>query len=51
MPVLVSYVFIDLDGERCIESAYKNIRLRKELEKKLIDQNESLEKSVRAAHR
>ena len=47
VPVLVSYALIDFNGERCIESAYKNIRLRKELEKKLIDQNESLEQSVR----
>ena len=47
VPVLVSYVFIDLDGERLIESVYKDIRVRKELEKKLIQQNENLEKSVR----
>jgi len=46
VPVLVSYAFIDLAGERCIESAYKNISLRHELEKKLIEQNENLEKSV-----
>jgi PAS domain S-box-containing protein len=48
VPVLASYVFIDLDGERCIESVYKDIRARKELEKQLIEQNENLEKSVRA---
>ena len=47
VPVLVSYVFIDLDGERLIESGYKDIRVLKELEKKLIHQNENLEKSVR----
>jgi len=47
IPVLVSYVFIDLDGERFVESVYKDIRVRKELEKKLIQQNETLEKSVR----
>ena len=47
VPVLVSYVFIDLDGERLIESVYKDIRVLKELEKKLIQQNENLEKSVR----
>jgi PAS domain S-box-containing protein len=47
VPVLVSYVLIDFDGERCIESAYKNISLRKDLEKKLIQQNDSLEQSVR----
>jgi len=47
VPVLVSYVLIDFDGERCIESAYKNISLRKDLEKRLIEQNDSLEQSVR----
>jgi signal transduction histidine kinase/PAS domain-containing protein len=47
VPVLVSYVFIDLDGERLIESVYKDIRVLKELENKLIHQNENLEKSVR----
>jgi signal transduction histidine kinase/PAS domain-containing protein len=47
VPVLASSVFIDLDGERLVESVYKDIRVRKELEKKLIQQNENLEKSVR----
>jgi PAS domain S-box-containing protein len=47
VPVLVSCALIDFDGERCIESAFKNISLRKDLEKKLIDQNDSLEQSVR----
>jgi PAS domain S-box-containing protein len=46
VPVLASYVFIDVDGERCIESVYKDIAVRKELEKQLIDQNENLERSV-----
>ena len=46
VPVLASYVFVDLDGERCIESCYKDIGVRKELERKLIEQNENLEKSV-----
>ena len=48
VPVLASYVFIDIDGERCAESVYKDLRVRKELEKRLIEQNENLEKSVRA---
>ena len=47
VPVLVSYVLIDFGGERCIESAYKNISLRKDLEKRLIEHNDSLEQSVR----
>ncbi len=47
IPVLVSYVFIDLDGERLVESVYKDIRVRKALEKELIQHNENLEKSVR----
>ncbi|MGD0235702.1 MAG: ATP-binding protein [Syntrophorhabdales bacterium] len=47
IPVLGSYIFIDIDGERCIESVYKDIQLRKELERKLIEQNENLEKNVR----
>ncbi len=47
VPVLVSYVFIDMDGERLIESVYKDIRVRKDLEQKLIQHAENLEKSVR----
>ena len=47
IPVLGSYIFIDIDGERCVESVYKDIQVRKELEKKLIEQNENLEKNVR----
>ena len=47
VPVLASYVFVDLDGERYAESAYKEMHVRKELEKRLIAQNENLEKSVR----
>ena len=37
---------VDFDGRRCIEEVYKDIRLRKELEQKLIEQNENLEKIV-----
>jgi PAS domain S-box-containing protein len=47
IPVIGSYIFIDVDGERCIESVYKNVQVRKQLEKKLIEQNENLEKNVR----
>jgi PAS domain S-box-containing protein len=47
IPVLGSYIFIDIDGQRCIESVYKDIQVRKELERKLIEQNENLEKNVR----
>ncbi len=47
IPVSGSYIFIDIDGERCVESVYKDLRVRKELEKKLIEQNENLEKNVR----
>ena len=47
IPVLGSYIFIDIDGERCIESVYKDVQVRKELERKLIEQNENLEKNVR----
>jgi PAS domain S-box-containing protein len=46
IPVLGSYIFIEVDGERCVESVYKDIRVRKELERKLIHQNENLEKNV-----
>jgi PAS domain S-box-containing protein len=46
IPVIASYIFMDLFGERCIESVYKDIRVRKELERKLIEQNENLEKNV-----
>ncbi len=47
IPVSGSYIFIDIDGERCVESVYKDIRVRKELERKLIEHNENLEKNVR----
>jgi len=47
IPVAGSYIFIDIDGERCVESVYKDLRLRKELEQKLIEQNENLENMVR----
>ena len=33
VPVLASYVFIELDGERCIESVTRTSGVRKELEK------------------
>lgn len=46
IPVIASYIFMDLHGERCIESVYKDIRVRKELERKLIEQNENLERNV-----
>lgn len=45
-PVIGSFIFVDVDGRRCIEAVYKDIRLRKELEQKLIEQNENLEKTV-----
>jgi signal transduction histidine kinase/PAS domain-containing protein len=46
IPVIGSYIIIDVDGENCVESVYKDIRIRKELERKLIEQNENLEKNV-----
>ncbi len=45
-PVIGSFIYVDFDGQRCIEEVYKDIRLRKELEQKLIEQNENLEKIV-----
>jgi PAS domain S-box-containing protein len=47
IPVIASYIWIDVDGELCVESVYKDLRIRKELERKLIEQNENLEKNVR----
>jgi len=47
IPVIASYIIIDVDGEQCVESVYKDIRVRKELERRLIEQNENLEKNVR----
>lgn len=47
IPVIASYIYMDLLGERCVESVYKDIRVRKELERKLIEQNENLERNVR----
>jgi signal transduction histidine kinase/PAS domain-containing protein len=47
IPVIASYIIIDVDGEQCVESVYKDIRVRKQLELKLIEQNENLEKNVR----
>jgi PAS domain S-box-containing protein len=45
-PVIGSFIYVNFDGHRCIEEVYKDIRLRKELEQKLIEQNENLEKIV-----
>ncbi len=45
-PVMGSFIYVDFDGRRCIEAVYKDIRLRKDLEQKLIEQNENLEKIV-----
>jgi signal transduction histidine kinase len=45
-PVIGSFIYVDFDGRRCIEEVYKDIRLRKELERKLIEQNENLEKTI-----
>ncbi|MCX5806638.1 MAG: ATP-binding protein [Proteobacteria bacterium] len=46
IPVITSCLFIDMDGEKCVETVYKDIRIRKELERKLIEQNENLERKV-----
>lgn len=46
-PVIGSFIYVDVDGRRCVEAVYKDIRLRKELEQKLIEQNENLEKIVK----
>jgi PAS domain S-box-containing protein len=46
IPVIASYIYMDLLGARCVESVYKDIRVRKELERKLIEQNENLERNV-----
>lgn len=47
VPVLASYVFVETDGGRYVESIYKNVRVRKDLEKRLMEQNETLERMVR----
>ena len=47
VPVLASSTFVDLGGETLVETTYKDISLRKDLEKKLLDQNENLERNVR----
>jgi|GEM_PF-6131495 len=47
IPVLASYTIIDVDGEQCLETVFKDIRVRKELERKLIEQKENLEENVR----
>lgn len=46
-PVIGSFITIDVDGDQCIEAVFKDIKLRKQLEKRLIEQNENLEKIVR----
>ncbi|MAT40225.1 MAG: hypothetical protein CL946_11545 [Ectothiorhodospiraceae bacterium] len=46
VPVIGSFIYVDFDGERCIEEIYKDIRIRKEMERKLIMQNENLEQMV-----
>jgi len=46
-PVIGSFILVDFDGRRCIEEVYKDIRLRKELEHKLIEHNENLEQTIR----
>lgn len=46
IPLIGSYTFVDIDGVRHLESAYKDISIRKELERKLIEHNENLEKNV-----
>lgn len=45
-PVIASFNLIDIDGKLYDEAIYKDVRLRKELEQKLIEQNENLEKIV-----
>lgn len=47
IPVIASYIIIDVDGVPCVESVYKDIRVRKELERRLIEHNENLERNVR----
>ena len=47
IPVIGSYIWIDVGGEMSIESVYKDLRIRKQLERKLIEQNENLERNVR----
>ena len=47
IPVIASYIIIDVDGVPSVESVYKDIRVRKELERRLIEHNENLERNVR----
>ncbi|MDH7516647.1 MAG: ATP-binding protein [Bacteroidota bacterium] len=47
VPVIGSFIYIDIDGERCVESIYKDIRYRKAIEQQLIEQKENLEQIVR----
>jgi len=46
-PVIGSFTLLDLDNHKYIEAIYKDIRIRKNLEEKLIEQNENLEKIVK----
>ncbi len=46
VPVIGSFIYIDIDGEQCIEEIYKDIKQRKEMETQLILQNENLESIV-----
>jgi len=46
-PVIGSFNLIEVDGKLYDEGIFKDIRLRKELEQKLIEQNENLEKIVK----
>ena len=46
-PVIGSFILIEIDGKLYDEAIYKDVRLRKELEKKLIVQKENLEKIVK----
>jgi PAS domain S-box-containing protein len=48
VPVIGSFIYIEIDGELCVEEIYKDIRLRKEMERKLIVQNENLESIVKS---
>ena len=45
-PIIGSFIYIEVDGKKCVEAIYKDNRVRKELERKLIEQKENLEKIV-----
>ena len=46
IPVLASSVYVNYDGQPRIETVYKDIRVRKELERKLMEQMSLLEQKV-----